>query len=382
MTDDSGEPRLLQKMSENWQKLVVDNLSIYAVFAMDLERTALSWNPGVKEVLGYEQGEFIGRSADVIFTEEDRATGVPEREARAAIRDGDANDVRWHMRKDGSRFWGTGAMVALKADTGDVFGLAKVVRDSTAQKQAEDALKESQAALQQLNARLEDKVRERTREVRELAAQLTLAEAQERTRLARRLHDELQQQLFAVQFALQPLRDIMTEAGGDALADVEELLKEAVRMTRQVTTDMNPSIASGAKLTETLHVLSEQMLERYGLSVTVRGEATVPSDALRLLLFNLARELLFNVVKHAGVDEANLYLRELGGQVELTVEDHGKGFDTASLAASSQGTGLGLAGIKERLHLFGGSLRISSAEGGTRVTVVLPIAGSGPGKSS
>ena len=208
---------------------------------MDLERTILTWNPGVKAVLGYERDEFIGMNANLIFTEEDRAAGVPEHETRTAARQGNANDVRWHLRKDGSRFWASGALVALKDDTGTIFGFGKIMRDSTSAKQADDALRESEAALKRLNDNLEAEVEARTWEVRELATQLTLAEAQERNRLAQVLHDDLQQQLFAVQFALRELGAEVSETGRDSLAKVNNLLKEAVRTARQATSDLSSS---------------------------------------------------------------------------------------------------------------------------------------------
>ena len=297
-------------------------------------------------------------NSNLIFTEEDRAAGVPEHEARTAERQGNANDVRWHLRKDGSRFWASGAMVALKDETGAIFGFGKVMRDSTADKQADDALKEHEEALQRLNDALEAEVEARTREVRELATQLTLAEVQERSRLAQILHDDLQQQLFTVQFALRELGAEVSETGRDSLTRVNDLLKEAVRAARQVTSELGaPGVLVG-ELNAGLRVLGEQMRERYGLNVTVNDTTTVQSDAIRVLLYSLARELLFNIVKHAGTDQANLSLREHEGNFELTVEDRGVGFNPVILEGEPHSTGLGLTGVHRRLRLLGGSLEI------------------------
>jgi signal transduction histidine kinase len=112
----------------------------------------------------------------------------------------------------------------------------------------------------------------------------------------------------------------------------------------------------------------------------------VEGEDMRVMLFQLVRELLFNVVKHAGVDEARVYLGEEhpsgggdgpdgGGDLVLRVEDEGTGFDPATLSADSTGTGFGLPRVTERLRLFGGRLQIDSApEAGTRCTVRVPLA--------
>ena len=116
------------------------------------------------------------------------------------------------------------------------------------------------------------------------------------------------------------------------------------------------------------------MRERYGLNVTVNGSVMVPNEAIRVLLFSLVRELLFNVVKHAGTDQASLSLREHEGQFELVVEDRGVGFNPLTLEGEPHGTGLGLTGVHKRLRLLGGSMEISSSEEGSSITIVLPTA--------
>jgi PAS domain-containing protein len=85
----------------------------------------------------------------MIFTLEDRGAGVPEREMRTARQTGKAEDVRWHLRKDGSRFWANGIMTALNDDSGRCVGLAKIVSDATQRKQMEDALRESEERFRQ-----------------------------------------------------------------------------------------------------------------------------------------------------------------------------------------------------------------------------------------
>lgn len=239
---------------------------------------------------------------------------------------------------------------------------------------------EARQALAALNAELEARVRRRTREVSDLSAQLTLTEGRERTRLAQILHDDLQQQLYAVQFALHRIEQgagsLEVEPLKAELAEVQAALKEAAVTARDVTTNLSPPVLKNEGLTEALGWLASHIAERHGLRIAVEAPSalTVPSEAVRVLLFNLVRELLFNVVKHADVERAQVGLLEQGGWLTIAVRDEGRGFVPEAIT-TSQSTGLGLSGMRRRLELFGGELEIASAPGvGTSVTVRLPIA--------
>ena len=100
--------------------------------------TVETWNPGARRIFLYEPGEIIGRSGTLLFTPEDNLEGVPEHELRFATQSGRAEDSRWHIRKDGSRFWANGVMVGLRDEAGTVTGVAKIIRDDTELKRAED----------------------------------------------------------------------------------------------------------------------------------------------------------------------------------------------------------------------------------------------------
>ena len=239
--------------------------------------------------------------------------------------------------------------------------------------------KRAEATLVGLNHELEDRVKERTQQVQSLAAELTLAEGRERHRIAQVLHDNLQQQLYAAQFALREVRRRTVE-NAEALENLEKastLIKDAIITARRTTANLNPPVLRGEGLLEALRWLSSDMRERYGLNVSIDAATapTVSSDSVRMLLFNLVRELLFNVTKHAKVDEVTVVLVERHNQLEITVSDLGAGFDPTLLDSAEHGTGLGLSGVHKRLQLFEGRLEVDSAPGkGTRVTIALPTA--------
>jgi two-component system CheB/CheR fusion protein len=119
------------RQSEERLRLIMENALEYAIFSTDLDRKVTSWNSGAERLLGFAAAEVMNRSADVIFTPEDREAKAPEKEARTARREGRASDERMHMRKDGTRFRGTGTMMLMRNAGGDAVGFVKILRDLT-----------------------------------------------------------------------------------------------------------------------------------------------------------------------------------------------------------------------------------------------------------
>jgi two-component system, cell cycle sensor histidine kinase and response regulator CckA len=127
-------------MADDRYRRLFESTVDYAVFHLTLDGTVETWNPGAQRIFLYEPGEIIGRSGTLLFTPEDNLQGVPEHELRFAIQSGRAEDSRWHIRKDGSRFWANGVMVGLRDESGTVTGVAKIIRDDTELKRAEELL--------------------------------------------------------------------------------------------------------------------------------------------------------------------------------------------------------------------------------------------------
>lgn len=228
--------------------------------------------------------------------------------------------------------------------------------------------------LEEANATLETRVRE----VRALASELSLAEGRERSRLAQRLHDELQQDLFAVQFALhdaQKQAERLDEKPRKRLKEAYELVRTVIATSRAITNDLNPLILD-AGLVENLCWLADRMGQRFKLSVEVTApqELAVLPEGLQALLFTVVRELLFNVVKHAHSDRATVTVREVEGGLEVEVADQGRGFDLHTVKSGvAKETGLGLDSVQNRLAFFAGRLDVHSVPGkGSTFTIVLP----------
>jgi two-component system, chemotaxis family, CheB/CheR fusion protein len=240
--------------------------------------------------------------------------------------------------------------------------------------------------LRDLNRTLESRVREATSELREsevqlrtLASDLVRAEHEERRRIADMLHDDVQQLLFGAQMRLELLREDVADGRlGDLGAHVDETeqyITESIDKTRHLTAELAPPSLDEDDLVETIRSLVSQMREVHGLDVDLAIESPlqVRERTIRVVVHQTLRELLFNVVKHADVRNATVDVRIHDGELDLYVSDGGKGFDADKVFNDPSPPGLGLATLRQRLSVVGGSLSIESMpDNGTRVHVQMP----------
>jgi signal transduction histidine kinase/CheY-like chemotaxis protein len=211
-----------------------------------------------------------------------------------------------------------------------------------------------------------------------LAAELVRSEERERKRIAQLLHDQLQQILAAALYGLEGFRGARRGAAvHENIASMSQLLKESMRISRSLTSELSHPALSEPDLREALTWIAGWMKEKYGLTVELKISRAVILEAeeKRITLLQAVRELLFNVVKHAGVKTARLTLSTTtDGRALISVSDKGAGFDVARISAMESGTGgIGLFRIRERLSLAGGGLEYASTPGkGSRFTVWVP----------
>ena len=193
---------------------VIEQTEDFAIFTLGNDGRILTWNEGAERVLGYTEEEALGQPCDIIFTPEDREQGAPEQEREVARREGRAPDERWHLRKDGSRFWGSGILTALY-DAGNPDGFTKILRDLTRQRQAEDERERTLGELETLNETLEQRVGERTRELEESNEELRKSE-----------------QRFRQTFNAGPVASSITTLGEETFLDANYALLELTGYTR------------------------------------------------------------------------------------------------------------------------------------------------------
>jgi PAS domain S-box-containing protein len=129
--------------SRRWQ-LLIDSVSDYAIYLLDPDGFVVSWNTGATRIKGYKAKEIVGQHFSKFFTDEDRARQVPQEALAAARRFGRYEHEGWRVRRDGSRFWVLGVIEAIRGDNGELLGFAKITRDMTERRQAEEAIRESE----------------------------------------------------------------------------------------------------------------------------------------------------------------------------------------------------------------------------------------------
>jgi PAS domain S-box-containing protein len=248
-------------------------------------------------------------------------------------------------------------------------------------KKSEQSLARSEERYRILSENLEKRVEERTRELeqrtlqlRQLTAELTFSEQRERQRLALLLHDGLQQLLVAAKYQVARL-----ERGGDirsVAADISNLIDDSIETSRSLTAELSPPILHQGGLLPALEWLANWMHGKHGLSVSmiIREQVGRLPEETTLLLFQAVRELLFNVVKHAGVRTARVEVAKQDGRVQVEVADEGSGFDLQRLQSEREkNEGIGLFSIRERFGYLGGSMEIDSAPGkGSRFRLFAP----------
>lgn len=241
-------------------------------------------------------------------------------------------------------------------------------------------LRREVASQQQRVLRQARLLREKNKRLRQLASEMALTKQCERRRIAHILHDDVQQLIYAALAAVGMLRAGLAVEGSAALEQDWErlagLLETAVETIRILSVELSPPSGTKDSLGSTLRFLAQQMKDLHQFDVELQLEAAPDklSEDLTALIFQIVRELLFNIVKHAQVDRAFVEVVENDRVVRIRVVDHGVGFPSVERYGSlGRKRGFGLAAVGERVELFGGDMVIHSAPGrGSSIAITLP----------
>jgi two-component system, NarL family, sensor kinase len=230
------------------------------------------------------------------------------------------------------------------------------------------------------NERLFSRLIEGERRFRGLAKAVWRVQEEERRRLARELHDGLGQTLTALTHQLERLGEKLDGAVPPELLarldDSVEMARLALNESRELSRLLRPPVLDDLGLVAALSWLARTLEQRTGLKVelTLDPLAERVDPDLKTLVFRLVQEALTNVLRHAGVDRAQVEVWRSGESLVLRVADAGRGFEPQAVLVGEAATGSGLRGMRDRLELFGGRLEIASIPGqGTVLSAAVPL---------
>jgi len=364
--------------SQSLAELLVQNVTDYAIYMLDPSGIVSSWNAGAARFKGYRADEIIGEHFSRFYTDEDRAVDKPARALRIALEEGRFEAEGWRVRKDGSRFWASVVIDPIRDDTGRHVGFAKITRDLTERKLAQEALEHSREQFfqaQKLEAigKLTGGVAHDFNNI--LAAimgslglaQRRMAQGEDVTRFldnamqAARRGATLTQRMLAFarkqELELEPVDMI------DGVRDMAELLARTIGQQVSILTRFPLSVPP---------VLADRaQLELALMNLVVNARDAMPDGGVITLCADQVED-----------ERGNKYVR-------LAVVDDGTGMDPETLARATdpffttkgvgKGTGLGLPMVQGMVEQCGGRFRLESELGkGTRAEVWLPVTDPGP----
>ncbi len=342
---------------------IVDS-AMDAIIAVDAEQNVVLFNRAAEQIFGVHRQEALGARLDRFIPQRFRdahhahlddfgRTGITSR------RMGDTTTL-WALRADGTEF-PIEASISQAGEPGQrVYTV--ILRDITLRKKAQDALQGQQQELRRLSAQVLD--------VRE----------EEKTRIARELHDEMGQLLTALKMDLAWLRERLPPGDADAARRAEQMgrvLDQTVSSTRRISADLRPLMLDDLGLAEAANWLVGDFASRSGVQCEMRmpGEGVLESvdKAVATAIYRALQESLTNIARHSGARKAWVSVGAENGEIFFEVEDDGRGIEPADFAKARS---LGLKGMRERMQYLGGSIEVARApRGGTRVRVRVPAQG-------
>jgi PAS domain S-box-containing protein len=385
VTRDLTERRQAEQiLAESQQefRLLVQSVTDYAIYMLDLEGNIVSWNPGAQRIKGYRPDEIIGQHFSRFYTEEDREAGLPAMALSTAAREGRFEKEGWRVRKDGTRFWANVVIDPIRGSSGNVRGFAKITRDVTERRESEHRLEETRGALSQ--SQKMEAVGKLTGGVAHdfnnlLSAIIgSLELAQKRLGSDPRVDDLLANAMQAAQRGASLTQRML------AFARRQELKPESVdvrtlvsAMTDMLARSLGPNFDIVTRFPPTLAriLVDPNQFEMSILNLTINARDAMPDGGAITIS---ARE---EMSPH-GVPLGS----HPGRYVVLSIEDQGVGMDEVTLERATEpffttkglgkGTGLGLSMIAGLAEQSGGRLELRSTLGsGTTASIWLPALG-------
>jgi PAS domain S-box-containing protein len=336
------------------------------IISLNGQGEVMLWNKGAETLFGFSTDEMQGQTLERIIPERFRLghqAGIKRAsQAGGKTVEGEMFELMG-LRRDGSEF-----PLELSLGYGhknrEIF-FTGIVRDITARKQGEKVLRQRESELQRSQE-----------ELRALGAQLISAQEDERRRLSRELHDDMNQRLAMVAIHIQSVQGSLPES--DPMQETLQHLNEEVSSlsdnVRRLAYQLHPSILDDLGLVVALQSFIEDFSKWEHISVTFQPQEVPPilPQDIALCVYRVTQECLRNVAKHAQADRVSVEVKGLEPGLQLVIKDNGKGFSPEAVRRGSHG--LGLIGMKERIRVVQGTFDVKASEGkGTTITAWIPL---------
>jgi PAS domain S-box-containing protein len=369
------------KRSEEQFRLMVQGVTDYAIYLLDAEGHVSNWNLGAQRIKGYLPHEIIGAHFSQFYTDEDRKAGEPERALATAARASRYEKEGWRVRKDGARFWAHVVIDPIRDDTGEIIGYAKITRDITERRDAQQKLEKTREAL--LQPQKMEAIGHLTGGIAHDFNNLLMAVLGSLELMRKRLPDDPKLTALLENAVLGAQRGAILTKRMLAFARRQELnletldIPELVRgMTDLLQRSLGPSISIETRFPLVLKPITADanQLEMALLNLAVNARDAMPGGGQIVVA---AREEIVPAGHGSGLKP--------GRYVYLTVSDTGTGMDSATLSHAMEpffttkgpgkGTGLGLPMVHGLAEQSGGRLNLQSSVGkGTTAELWLPVA--------
>jgi PAS domain S-box-containing protein len=399
VTRDLSERKLAEEKlirSEERLRKMFEGIKDYALILLDPNGIITSWNEGARRIKGYEADEIIGKSFKTFYPLQDIQMGKCEYELVEAAQTGRFEDEGWRVRKDGTKFWASVLITAIRDDNGNLIGYSKVTRDITDRKRTDDLLKMAYT-------NLEKRVEERTSELMKINDKLTEAVRTRDEFLSIASH-ELRTPLTPLKLQVQNFinnirKKTIQTMPEDRLQRMGDTCERALtRLTSLIDNLLDVSRINSGKFSLNLEdvnlaELSSDILDRYKLEIKSSGSlvSLTIKDAVigyfdRIRIEQIFLNLLTNAMRYGNKKPIEIEISKERAHAKIVFQDNGMGisskdfdriferFERVSDNMDSGGLGLGLFITRQIVEAHGGTITVESKEGeGSKFTVLLPL---------
>ncbi|MFO7674057.1 MAG: PAS domain-containing sensor histidine kinase [Lutibacter sp.] len=355
---------------------IIDSLQDYSILTLNNEFIINSWSSGAEKIFGYKTEEIIGEHFDIIFTEEDRKSGIPKVEIDTSLKEGRAVDNRWHICKDGSKFYAYGLVFPLKGSNDEMLGYVKILRDLTVRRNQEEAIKKYVKELEELNNHKENILAIVSHDLRSPLSGIIGATKYLSTNFEKMPNNEVKEMI-----------DLIYKSSKDEL-DMLDYLVEWARIKYATEVFSPKKIKLIDYVQKVFDILNDNaQLKTINLHNEIAENESVFADGKMLL--SVLQNIVSNAIKHSNPDgKITVSAKSKEDKIIVEIKDNGIGMSKeikeklftpqmkvlSSAREKNKGAGIGLLLVKGFLEKNDGEIWVESTEGvGSSFYFTLPI---------